>query len=149
MRGKHCLRTYSGTQKFVTLSSGEAELMALADHTDVVMCMRTLLAELGLLQGATTVHEDNTAAISILNDTKYDGRTKHVDYRIKSVRERVLARALEISYISTDLQLADLFTKPLPRATHDRLATTALNGGDIDLQSNRRKSRDLATIEEE
>ena len=61
----------------------------------------------------------------------------------------MLARALEISYISTDLQLADLFTKPLSRATHDRLATVALNGGDIDLQSNRRKSGDLATIEEE
>ncbi|XRB22581.1 integrase catalytic domain-containing protein [Pseudoscourfieldia marina] len=59
-------------QIVIAKSTAEAELMALADHTDVVMCMRILLAELGLLQGATTVHEDNTAAISILNDTKYD-----------------------------------------------------------------------------
>jgi len=75
-------------QKVVAKSSAEAELIALADHSDTLMTIRILLAELGHTQPPVPVHEDNTAAIQILQDTRYDGRTKHVDYRIKSVRER-------------------------------------------------------------
>ncbi|XRB25016.1 hypothetical protein RI054_41g148720 [Pseudoscourfieldia marina] len=80
------------------------ELIALADHSDMVMTARLLLAELGLGQDRTPVHEDNSAAIQILGDRRYDGRTKHVDYRIKSVRERVLSGAINVTYISTKLQ---------------------------------------------
>ena len=109
-----------------------AELIALADHSDMVMTARLLLAELGLGQDRTPVHEDNSAAIQILGDRRYDGRTKHVDYRIKSVRERVLSGAINVTYISTKLQLADMFTKGLPRADHERMTAVALHGGDLD-----------------
>ncbi|XRB14746.1 hypothetical protein RI054_09g45860 [Pseudoscourfieldia marina] len=119
-------------QKVVAKSSAEAELIALADHSDMVMTARLLLAELGLGQDRTPVHEDNSAAIQILGDRRYDGRTKHVDYRIKSVRERVLSGAINVTYISTKLQLADMFTKGLPRVDHERMTAVALHGGDLD-----------------
>ncbi|XRB11717.1 hypothetical protein RI054_03g15500 [Pseudoscourfieldia marina] len=92
-------------------------------------------AELGLGQDRTPVHEDNSAAIQILGDRRYDGRTKHVDYRIKSVRERVLSGAINVTYISTKLQLADMFTKGLPRVDHERMTAVALHGGDLDSPS--------------
>ena len=55
-----------------------------------------------------------------------------MDYRIKSVRERVLSGAINVTYISTKLQLADMFTKGLPRVDHERMTAVALHGGDLD-----------------
>ena len=75
-------------QTIVAKSSSEAELIALADHSDILMVLRLLLGELGMVSKPSIVYEDNSAAIDILNDTIYNGKTKHVDIRLKSLRER-------------------------------------------------------------
>ena len=56
------------------------------------------------------MYEDNTAAITILRDIVYSGRTKHIDVRLQDVRDQVRRLVLELRYIDTKDQLADLLS---------------------------------------
>ena len=64
MVGSHCLRTYSVTQKFVTLSSGEAELMALVKATSEAIGLAQLGAGWGMSLTAA-VFVDSSAALAV------------------------------------------------------------------------------------
>ncbi len=55
---------------------------------------------------------DNTSAISITKNLVQHSRTKHIDVRHHFIRDHVEKGDVSISFISTDLQLADIFTKP-------------------------------------
>ena len=57
---------------------------------------------------------DNTSAISIAKNPVQHSRTKHIDVRHHFIRDHVEKGDVSISFISTELQLADIFTKPLP-----------------------------------
>ena len=70
-----------------------------------------MLGELGLLAaGPTTIMEDNISAITIIRDIVYNGRTKHIDVRLKNLRDHVKRKALELQHIDTKEQIADIFT---------------------------------------
>ena len=112
----------------VAKSSTEAELIALADSSSAIIVARRILGEIGALPaGPTTVFEDNMAAITVLRDIVYNGRTKHIDVRLKDIRDQVRKLVVELQYIDTKDQLADLFTKGLPREGHDRLTRRIVN----------------------
>ena len=72
------------------------------------------------------MYEDNTAAITILRDIVYSGRTKHIDVRLQDVRDQVRRLVLELRYIDTKDQLADLLTKGLSRDDFCRLRDRTL-----------------------
>ena len=59
--------------------------------------------------------EDNMSAITIIRDIVYNGRTKHIDVRLKNLRDHVKRKALELQHIDTKEQIADIFTKGLGR----------------------------------
>ena len=122
----------STKQTITAKSSTEAELIAVADHSDAVIVHRRLLGELRLLAtGATTVWEDNEAAIAIIKDHVYSGRVKHLEVRIRSTRERVRDGSLALRYVPTDCQLADILTKGLGREAHEQCVRAILAGGEI------------------
>ena len=83
------------------------------------------------LQSAN-VFQDNISAITIIQDRVYNGKTKHMDTRLKRTRELVKDGTLLLRYLSTHLQLADLFTKALSAVTFLRLITPILSGGIVD-----------------
>jgi hypothetical protein len=97
-------------------STTEAEYMAAHLATNEVIWMRQLLAELGYPQRAPTLlRSDNQAAIRLVHNPEFHKRTKHVDVKYHILREHLLNNVISIAYIPTNDQLADLFTKPLPR----------------------------------
>ena len=138
-------------QKLVTRSSTEAELIALSDNADSVILQRLLLKELRILPPRPTVvgltqaerdehtdelksvdvYQDNISAISIVQDLVYTGRTKHLDIRLKFVREYVRRGALLLRYLPTRKMLADVLTKGLPARTFKGFATCLCCGGDL------------------
>ena len=61
----------------------------------------------------TPIYCDNTSAIAITNNPLMHSRTKHTDIRYHFIRDHVSKEDVELHFISTDQQLADLFTKPL------------------------------------
>ena len=53
----------------------------------------------------------------------FHARTKHIEIDFHFVRERVASGALEVRFISSNDQLADVFTKPATRQMLDRFST--------------------------
>ena len=61
------------------------------------------------------VFEDNKSCIEIATNHKTRPRTKHLSVRLHHFRSFVQARLINIVHVSTHEQVADIFTKPLPR----------------------------------
>ncbi|GKD81257.1 hypothetical protein Tco_1348096 [Tanacetum coccineum] len=64
---------------------------------------------------------DNTSAIAISNNLVLHSRIKHIDIRYHFIRDHVLKGDIELHFILTQYQLADIFTKPLDEPTFKRL----------------------------
>ena len=62
----------------------------------------------------TPIFEDNQGAIALAYNPVFHKRSKHIDVRYHFVRERVASGEVELLYVATEHQLADLLTKPLP-----------------------------------
>jgi hypothetical protein len=56
---------------------------------------------------------DNTSAISIAKNSVFYKRMRHLERRHHFLRDHVEKGDIEIRYIDTERQLADIFTKPL------------------------------------
>jgi hypothetical protein len=110
-------------QTNVALSSTEAEINPLVDVSKEVIWFRQLLSELGFPQlDPTPVFEDNASAITLA--TNWSGnnkRTKHFSIRIHFLLEQYNTSIIDLVHLSTDLQIADILTKPLPTEQFLRL----------------------------
>ena len=117
-------------QTTVALSTAEAEYMAISDLAKEIMWMRMILTELQLsIETPTIIYVDNQPAIRISeNDSDHD-RTKHIDIRHYYIRDLVNDGSVKLQWISTDNQLADIFTKALGPSIfiklRDRLMTSS------------------------
>ena len=63
---------------------------------------------------------DNLGATYLMANPVFHARTKHIEIDFHFVRERVADGALEVRFISSGYQLADVFTKPATRQMLDR-----------------------------
>ena len=117
--GSHCLKCYSVTQKFVTLSSGEAELMALVKATTEAIGL-TQLAESWGVRLEASVLVDSSAALAVTH-RKGCGKLRHV--RIGHLWVQELAAEETVSFVKVrgTENPADLMTKHLPAASRERL----------------------------
>ncbi|GJV98350.1 retrovirus-related pol polyprotein from transposon TNT 1-94 [Tanacetum coccineum] len=64
---------------------------------------------------------DNTSAIVISNNPVLYSITKNIDIRYHFIRDHILKGDIELHFIPTEYQLADIFTKPLDEPTFTRL----------------------------
>jgi hypothetical protein len=98
-------------------SSTEAEYKALANTTAEMICVQKLLQELGIPHSPVArLWCDNLGAKYLSSNPVFHARTKHIEIDFHFVRERVAQKLLEVRFISTNDQLADGFTKPIPAA---------------------------------
>jgi hypothetical protein len=105
----------SGKQRTVARSSTEAEYKALADGTAEILWIRSLLAELRISTSSmTTLWCDNLGATFLSANPVFHARTKHVEVDYHFVCDRVAKREIQVRFISSKDQLADVLTKPLP-----------------------------------
>ena len=92
--------------------------------TSEILWLRQLLRELGVpILGATPLNVDNTSAIQIANNPVFHERTKHIEVDCHFIRQHVLSGCLHLPHVSSHHQLAELFTKAMPRSRHDYLVT--------------------------
>jgi len=114
----------SKKQRTVALSTCEAELYAKAAAIQEVLWLRGLMKELGLhTQTGSTVHGDNQSAIAVAKNGVKGERTKHVDVKYHFVTEAVEHGDVQLQWVSTHLQEADIFTKALPAQAFQKLMT--------------------------
>jgi hypothetical protein len=106
-------------QTAVSRSSVEAELRAMALLTSEVTWLRWLLADFGVsVTTPTTLLSDSTGAISIARDLVKHELTKHIGVDAFYTRASVQDQVIALHYVSSELQLADFFTKAQTRAQH-------------------------------
>ena len=87
-----------------------------------IVWLRGLLEELGFPQTTSTpLHVDNTSAIQIATNPVFHERTKHIEVDCHSIRDTLESRVISLPHISSDLQVADVFTKALTRQRHQFL----------------------------
>ena len=107
----------SKRQSIIALSSAEAEYVAASALVQEIVYCRKLLAALGFGQDTlTSVCEDNATAIS-WSEGAVGGsdRAKHIDLRQHYVHDAVSQGVLKLVKVPSEENLADLFTKPLPK----------------------------------
>ena len=111
----------SKLQSLVALSTTEAEYIAAVETGKDVMWMRQLLGEFGMrVSGATELRVDNQSAISVTRNPEHHGRMKHLNLRYYWLRDVVETGAIWPVFVPTHMQVADIFTKALPRADIER-----------------------------
>ena len=99
----------------VSLSSCEAELVALTDCAKVAIWMRKLLRAFGIsTEKPLIIHEDNQGCIAIATNEKgMTNRTKHVATRHFAIRQFIEDGEIWVVYVPSSDNAADVFTKPL------------------------------------
>ena len=114
MLGDSLIYWRSKKQTVVARSSTEAEYRALAATTAELIWLRWLLRDLGIdCSAATQPHCDNQSAIQIAHNDVFHERTKHIEIDCHFIRQHVLQGTITLQSVSSQDQLADIFTKPL------------------------------------
>ncbi|XP_028556557.1 uncharacterized protein LOC114581179 [Dendrobium catenatum] len=114
--GPHVISWASQKQKIVALSSCEAEYVAITSAACQGIWLSRLLSELkGEAEKTVKLLVDNKSAIAMSKNPVYHGRSKHIDTRYYFIRSCIEKKQIEVDYIRTEEQLADIFTKSLGR----------------------------------
>ena len=66
------------------------------------------------LPGPMVLHGDNQAAQHLATNRAENARTKHIDVAYHYIRQQVEHEVIRLEYVSTDWNVADIFTKALP-----------------------------------
>ena len=111
--GASLISWHSKKQNSVALSTAEAEYIAAGACCSQILWIAQQMRDLGINLKGIPIKCDNTSAISITKNPVQHSRTKHIDVRHHFIRDHVEKGDVSISFISTDYQWADIFTKPL------------------------------------
>jgi hypothetical protein len=118
----------SKKQRSVALSSCEAEYYAASLATQEAIWLRNLLAELQHgSKGATEIKEDNTGCIRLSKDPCSHAKSKHIEVRHHFVRDQVQMGKVNLVYIPTAENVADVFTKVLGKAKHTQFVAKLMS----------------------
>ena len=125
-----CVAYNSQTIKRVVTSSTEAECAALTIVGKENSWQRQMYAELTGAEGClapTVIYGDNTASITMIS-TGITKRSRHFSIDWFKFHDLVDSKELEVKWIETDSNLADFFTKKLPRERFCMLRDKIMGG---------------------
>ncbi|CAJ2662740.1 unnamed protein product [Trifolium pratense] len=119
--GNNLISWFSKKQNCVSLSTAEAEYIAAGSSCSQLLWMRQMLLEYNVVQDAMALYCDNLSAINISKNPIQHSRTKHFDIRNHFIRDLVEEGIVTLEHISTEEQLADIFTKALDAVQFEKL----------------------------
>nr|GEU60915.1 retrovirus-related Pol polyprotein from transposon TNT 1-94 [Tanacetum cinerariifolium] len=99
-----CKDTFKSTSEYVSLSACCAR----------ILWMRTQLTDYGYHFDKIPIYCDSKSAIAISCNPVQHSRMKHIAVRYHFIKEHVEKGTIELYFVKTDYQLADIFTKALP-----------------------------------
>ena len=119
--GEKLVSWSSKKQDCTALSTAEAEYVSLSACCAQVLWMRTQLTDYGFTFDRIPMYCDSKSAIAISCNPVHHSKTKHIKVRYHFIKEHVEEGTVELFFVKTDYQLADLFTKALPKERFDYL----------------------------
>ena len=114
--GRSLVSWSSKKQNCVSLSTTEAEYIVVASFCAQLLWMRQTLKDYGVTCDKVPLLCDNETAIKISYNPVQHSKTKDIEIHHHFIRDHVKRGDMELSYVGTDDQLADIFTKPLDEA---------------------------------
>ncbi|KAJ9560654.1 hypothetical protein OSB04_005814 [Centaurea solstitialis] len=113
----------SKKQNCVSLSTAEAEYVVAASSCSQIIWMRTQLRVYGFKFDKIPIYCDSKSAIAISCNPVQHTKTKHIDIRYHFIKDHVEKGTIELYFVNTEFQLADLFTKALDEKRFNFLIT--------------------------
>nr|GEW44682.1 copia protein [Tanacetum cinerariifolium] len=146
--GEKLVSWSSKKQDCTTLSIAKAEYVSLSACCAQVLWMQTQLTDYGFYFNKIPIYCDSKSAIAISCNPVQHSRTKHIAVRYHFIKEHVEKGSIELYFVKTDYQLADLFTKALPVDRFNylvrRLGMRSLSPQELDcLAKSHQSQRDL------
>ena len=111
MKGAHLIKSWSSTQKNITLSSGEAELVAAVKATAEAIGVARLAFDWGD-SSDIAIHIDSSAAIGVVN-RRGSGKLRHIRVGQLWIQEMAEEGEVQVKKVLGDENVADLMTKNL------------------------------------
>jgi hypothetical protein len=111
----------SKKQNSVALSTAEAEYIDVGHCSAQLLWMRQTLRDYGYKFSKVPLLCNNESAIRMADNLVEHSRTKHIAIQYHFLRDHQQKGDIEIAYINTKGQLADIFTKPLDEQTFTKL----------------------------
>nr|GEZ37068.1 copia protein [Tanacetum cinerariifolium] len=111
--GEKLVSWSSKKQDCTVLSTAEAKYVSLSACCAQILWMRTQLTDYGFHFDKIPIYCDSKSAIAISCNPVQHSRTKHIAVRYHFIKEHVEKDTIELYFVKTDYQLADIFTKAL------------------------------------
>ncbi|XP_012850949.1 PREDICTED: uncharacterized protein LOC105970659 [Erythranthe guttata] len=119
--GNNLVSWYSKKQNSISLSTAESEYIAAGSCCAQLLWMKQMVCDYGISQDLLHIYCDNMSAINISKNPVQHSRTKHIEIRYHFIRNLVEEGTVSLEYVTTEKQLADIFTKPLDAQRFDSL----------------------------
>ena len=130
----------SRKQRLVADSTCECEFVALAETTKTGLFNSSFISELTQTPRITVIiFADNKSSIARAQNPSYSDATRHIDVKYHLVRDYVAQKLIEVHYVPSAENIADIFTKPLTAVQLTRFACmrgqfSNVEGGSVDVQ---------------
>ncbi|KAI3510704.1 hypothetical protein L1887_17837 [Cichorium endivia] len=111
----------SRKQTCVSLSTAEAEYIAAAFYTPQIIWIQNQLRDYGISMKRIPLYCDSESAIQISHNPVQHSKTKHIALRYHFIKDHVEDGNIEIHFVCSVDQLADIFTKALLEPTFNRI----------------------------
>ncbi|GAV72152.1 hypothetical protein CFOL_v3_15641, partial [Cephalotus follicularis] len=118
--GNMLISWFSKKQNSVALSTTKAEYIAAGSCCAQVMWMKQQLLDYGIIFEKVPIKCDNTSAICLGKNPLHHSRTKHIDIRYHFIKDHIERNDVELVFVPTKDQIADIFTKPLDEQSFSR-----------------------------
>ena len=91
--------------------------------------VKMLMEQMGIQITGTTLMCDNQAAIKVVKDERYNSKTRHLGSKTAFIRHYIQEKIIEVEYVSTDKNIADILTKALGPKKHEEFIRSIGLGG--------------------
>jgi hypothetical protein len=104
----------SHKQVCISASSTEAEYYAMSETAKEAKWLRFICKDFNIpIDKPTSIKADNQSAIALVTDDKFRFNTRHIDTKFKMCTQLQSWKIIDVTWVPTEFNIADMLTKPL------------------------------------